>query len=59
MLSFIEIDSISSIRTVQFQGLNKTSCGGTHVENSNEVGEVTIRSFKNEKGDLKIGYDVK
>jgi len=31
-------------------------CGGTHVLNTQEVGHITIRKIKNEKGNLRVSY---
>ena len=33
-------------------------CGGTHVPNTQNVGHITIRKIKNEKGNLRISYAV-
>ncbi len=48
-----------SPRTVQFGELAAHGCGGTHVKSSAEIGLFIIRSIKTEKGNLKVGYDVK
>lgn len=47
-------------RTVGIEGLKAYPCGGTHLEHTGEIGAVTVRSIKIEKGkELKIGYDVR
>lgn len=46
------------VRTIQFGHLESYPCGGTHVTNTKKIGQMSIRSIKNEKGNLKIGYDV-
>lgn len=33
-------------------------CGGTHVLNTKDIGQVTIRKIKNEKGNLRVSYAV-
>ena len=33
-------------------------CGGTHVENSREIGKVVIRKMDKKKKSMRIGYDV-
>lgn len=33
-------------------------CGGTHVVNTGDIGYVTIRKIKNEKGNLRVSYVV-
>jgi alanyl-tRNA synthetase len=48
----------STPRTIQFGDLKEYPCGGTHVANSETIGEFSIRNIKNEKGNLKIGYDI-
>lgn len=45
-------------RQVQMPGFKALSCGGTHVLTTGEILEITIRSIKKDKGDLKVGYNV-
>ena len=33
-------------------------CGGTHVINTADIGHITIRKIKNEKGNLRVSYAV-
>lgn len=33
-------------------------CGGTHVNNLAEIGGITVRKIKQEKGAIRVGYDV-
>ena len=42
---FVEIDSLGSI-----------PCGGTHVENTSEIGNLGIRKVKKKGGNIKISY---
>lgn len=46
-------------RTIQFGTLKAYPCGGTHVGSTSQIGTILIRNIKNEKGSLKIGYDLK
>lgn len=48
----------SQTRVVQFGELKGYPCGGTHVKNSREVGQITIRNLKIDKQQLRIGYDI-
>ncbi len=54
----VRVDNGKDPRTAQMEGLKEYPCGGTHVRDSSEIGSLTIRSFKKEKGELKLGYDV-
>ncbi len=49
----------SQPRTMQIEGFDALGCGGTHVRNISEIEGITIRSVKKQKGDLKVGYDLK
>jgi len=33
-------------------------CGGTHVTQASEIGDIIIRKIKNEKGAIRVSYDV-
>lgn len=35
-------DSITEIRIVEIEGVDKTACAGTHVESTGELGELTV-----------------
>jgi len=45
-------------RAMQVTGYPPILCGGTHVLNTKEIGHITIRKIKNEKGNLRISYAV-
>lgn len=46
------------VRVVSFSGYNEVGCGGTHVENSGEIGEIIIKKVSPKKGCTRIVYDV-
>lgn len=45
-------------RTVQIEGFKAYPCGGTHLRNIAEIGSFTIRKIQNQKGEIRIGYDI-
>lgn len=47
-----------SVRIVGFDGHEPCGCGGTHVENSEEIKEITIRKVSSKKGKTKISYAI-
>jgi len=47
-----------SVRMVGFKGYEACGCGGTHVTNSSEIGNITIRKVSSKKGKTKISYAV-
>ena len=48
-----------SARVVDFEGFEGCGCGGTHVLNSSEIGEISIRKIKVKKGVTRIAYALK
>lgn len=52
------IDNDPHKRAMIVQGYEPILCGGTHVTNTKDVGHVTIRKIKNEKGSLRVSYAV-
>lgn len=46
------------VRVVNFAGYNEVGCGGTHVTNSAEIGQVVIRKISSKKGHTKIAYNL-
>jgi alanyl-tRNA synthetase len=46
------IDNDQNKRAMSVTGYLPILCGGTHVANTNEIGDITIRKIKNEKGNL-------
>jgi alanyl-tRNA synthetase len=54
----VKVDWNSRPRTIQFGDLKSYPCGGTHVINTSEIGEITIRNVKKDKGRLRVGYDI-
>ncbi len=55
-VSLQENDPERRIMTVQ--GYAPILCGGTHVINTQDIGHITIRKIKNEKGYLRVSYSV-
>jgi Ser-tRNA(Ala) deacylase AlaX len=47
-----------SARVVNFEGFESCGCGGTHVNSTSELGQITIRKIKCKKGNTKIAYVV-
>lgn len=45
-------------RAMCVQGYQPILCGGTHVLNTQDIGHITIRKIKNEKGNLRVSYAV-
>lgn len=45
-------------RIMTLEGLPGIPCGGTHVENTKEIGKVTIEKFKRRKGIVRVRYKV-
>ncbi len=57
MPDFIPTDKPSRVMIVN--GFFPIPCGGTHVENTREVGPMTIEKIKNKSGVLRISYSIK
>ncbi len=45
-------------RSVYFQWYEGCGCGGTHVRNSSEIGNMTIRKVKMKDGNLRVSYSI-
>lgn len=52
------IDNDPKKRAMIVSNYTPILCGGTHVLNTKEIGHVTIRKVKNEKGNLRVSYSV-
>ena len=46
------------IRVCKIGEFAPVPCGGTHVRNLNEIGEIIITKYKSKKGKMKISYEV-
>ena len=47
-----------SVRIMGFEGHQPCGCGGTHVNSSSDIGQITIRKISSKKGRTKISYAV-
>jgi len=55
----IQAEWKDNCRTIHFVSFAKSyPCGGTHVKNTFEIGEIIIRNVKKDKDSLRIGYNV-
>ena len=52
------IQDAGECRLVLDQTVFYPQCGGTHVINTKDIGYITIRKIKNEKGNLRVSYAV-
>jgi len=52
------IDNDPKKRAMVINNYQPILCGGTHVLNTNDIGHITIRKVKNEKGNLRVSYAV-
>jgi Ser-tRNA(Ala) deacylase AlaX len=43
---------------VVLYGSHQIPCGGTHVNSLGEIGQLTIRKIKQEKENIRVGYDI-
>ena len=43
---------------VVLYGADGIPCGGTHVARLGEIGAVTIRKIRPERGGIRVGYDI-
>ncbi|NJK71554.1 MAG: DUF2000 family protein, partial [Thermales bacterium] len=50
--------SVEPERLMTVEGYKPCHCGGTHVQNLNEIGKVNIRKIKSKKGLVKVSYEV-
>lgn len=51
-------DREGSIRVASIGGLDQNPCGGTHVDRSSLVGQITIRKLSRQKGISRVSYEV-
>lgn len=48
---------MNGMRTVSMDGVS-CGCGGTHVEASGEIKEVTIKKIQAKQGNIRVSYAV-
>lgn len=54
----MEMSSNGLIRIASIGGLDRTPCGGTHVQCTSLVGSISIRKISRQKGVSRISYGV-
>jgi len=52
-----EVGLVNGMRTVSMDGVS-CGCGGTHVEASGEIKEVTIKKIQAKQGNIRVSYAV-
>ncbi|MDD3302906.1 MAG: alanine--tRNA ligase-related protein [Candidatus Gracilibacteria bacterium] len=45
-------------RVVNFSGFKKYGCGGTHINNTQEIGKINILKIKSKSGIIRVSYSV-
>ena len=55
----IKVEYQNQVRIIRIGDFSPHPCGGTHVKNTAEIGEIMLRNIKKDKGGLRIGYDIK
>jgi Ser-tRNA(Ala) deacylase AlaX len=55
------VDSVKgAVRTLQIGHNSTYPCGGTHLKSTKELeGTIVVRNIKIQKGEMRVGYDVK
>lgn len=46
------------VRKMAIEGHSPVPCGGTHLSNTSDIVSFEIRSIRNKKGEMKVGYHV-
>ncbi|MEN8362417.1 alanyl-tRNA editing protein [Acinetobacter baumannii] len=54
----LNVSDDSGTRMVGWGHLMSHACGGTHVKNTHEIGQININRVKVKKGELSVQYDV-
>lgn len=52
------LESYRAVHVVNYPGQFKICCGGTHVKNVSDIGEVKITKIKKKDGNLRISYEL-
>jgi Ser-tRNA(Ala) deacylase AlaX len=55
----ITVDNETTPRQVCIEGVRTYPCGGTHLNSTGQFEELTVRSVRVVKKELRVGYDVK
>jgi len=51
-------ESGKPMRIMNVEGFKSCPCGGTHVKSALEVGKISIKKIKNNKGNIRISYQI-
>ena len=51
-------ESGKPMQIMKVEGYKSCPCGGTHVKSMLEIGQIKIRKIKNNKGNIKISYQI-
>lgn len=53
----VVISVLDGVRTVAIDGMS-CPCGGTHVERTGEIGDVTVKKLQAKQGNMRVSYSV-
>ncbi|KAJ6234614.1 alanyl-tRNA editing protein [Anaeramoeba flamelloides] len=53
-----DLFKLDKVRIVWIDGYQPNSCGGTHIQNTSEIGRIKIKKITQKKGIVRISYDV-
>lgn len=56
--SVIPMPEEGTLRVVEILGFGAYPCGGTHLPNTSDIGEIVVRRIRRQKGVSKISYSI-